>query len=586
MKFWKALLFLSAVVFSAAVLTEQPALAQGPQFPDVPTNHWAYQSVVDLANDGYVIGYPDGKFLGGHPMSRYEFATVIDRMVQTIDDLKTKVGQIPVTPTGVPVTQDDLNKLQVLVDTFQPELTAIQSNISDLSASLDALRQDVLDAKAFAMKAQVAANKAQATADNSYGAGPGRKFSISGYIQTRFEAANSGSPIVYPQGTNGAASGPGIAAAVNGTYAQGGSRSSEEVRRARLVIAGSPTPNTSYRLQLDMSGAVNNAYTSVESTKDTAGSVTNVPNINQQVTLREANGTYTFGDGTSKYPYIEAGQFATPFGYVLSASQSTNLTPERPLAFNDTSNIGLFDSQDYDKGAKVGYTYDNVTACYALINGSGRQTEDVDNHGDSVVRVAYSSPTKIFNVGASYYDGEIYRARGTITTPTYPTPKKQLVGADAQATYDNFFVDYEFVKGTYEKRTYFDEYAGTPISNPLGFETDGYVKGNQVEGSYVWAGYTFFNTTPKPLTFALDYDTFQRSTSSDANSTNSLATASYFGSGSTFDDVNLGYGALYNLDKATRLRLWYDDPFAIAHAPGTPEPPKYGLYTAELQFKF
>ena len=41
-----------------------PAQAQGTQFPDVPANHWAYQAVMDLANKGYVKGYPDGQFLG------------------------------------------------------------------------------------------------------------------------------------------------------------------------------------------------------------------------------------------------------------------------------------------------------------------------------------------------------------------------------------------------------------------------------------------------------------------------------------------------------------------------------------------
>jgi hypothetical protein len=586
MKILNSSLISGVLAITAAViaLSAQPVLAQGTSFPDVPTNHWAYQAVTDLANEGYVLGYPDGKFLGGRPMTRYEFATAIDRMVQTVNNLKTTVNGLntaPVTPTGVPVTQDDLNKIQALVDEFQAQLTTIGSNITDLSASLDALRQDVLDTKAYALKANLAAAKAQATADNSYGAGPGRKFSISGYIQARYEAANSGSHTVYPEGNNGSAAGPGIAAAVNGAYAQGGSRDSEEVRRARIIIAGSPTLNTSYRLQLDMSGAVTTASTA-----------------NQQVTVREANGTYTFGDGTAKYPAVTAGLFATPFGYVLPGSQSTNITPERPLAFSESNNVGLFDNQDYDKGVKVGYGLGPVRATYALISGSGRNAETVDNHGDSVLRLAYTSPTKIFSIGTSYYDGNVYRVRPTsgaeATADTFPQPKKQLVGADAQASYKGFFADYEYVRGTYEKRSYFDSAAVTTpalaISNPLGFEIDSYVKDNQVQGSYVWAGYTFESATPRPLTLAADYDVFQRSIDSHSNGTNALQSNNvggvYYQSGSSFDDVNLGYGALYNFDKATRLRLWYDEPFAIAHAPGTATPPKYGLYTAELQFKF
>jgi hypothetical protein len=591
-KIWNTALLCGALAISAGAvaLQPQPVQAQGTTFPDVPTNHWAYQAVADLANAGYVKGYPDGSFLGKRALTRYEFATVIDRIVATVSDLQSKVSAqgAPVTPNGTPVTQDDLNKIQVLVDTFQHELDAIQSNVTDLQTQLDALRQDVLDAKAYALKAQTSANKAQKTADNSYGAGPGRKFSISGYIQTRYVAANSGSHYVYPQGANGAAA-VGIQSAYNGTYAEGGTRSDVEVRRARISITGSPTDNTSYRAQLDFSGAISAGATGASGTA-------NPSNIsaNQQLTVREANGTYTFGDGTSKYPSITAGLFATPFGYILPGSQSTNLTPERPLAFSEAGTVGLFNSQDYDKGAKINYTRYNMTATYALIDGSGRNAEDVNNHGDSIVRLAYASPTKIFNVGASYYNGAVYRPRPTsgpsLNAQTYPEPKKQLFGIDGQANYKSFFADYEFVRGTYESRSYFDEYATNAYSsvngNPLGYMNDSYIKGNQVQGSYVWGGYTFFAATPRPLTLAVDYDVFQRSMTAQNNVLNTYGTGTYHGGNSSYDDVNLGYGALYNLDKATRLRLWYDEPFAIAHMPGTPEPPKYGLYTVEMQVKF
>jgi hypothetical protein len=584
-KIWNAALLCGALALGACAMTlaPQPARAQGTQFPDVPANHWAYQAVTDLANKGYVIGYPDGNFLGGRTLTRYEFATVIDRIAQTVSDLSTKVGQANLTtPNGTPVTQDDLNKIQVLVDQFQTELTAIQANDANLQTELDSLRQDVLDTKAATRTALTAAEAAKAEADNSYGSGPGRKFTISGYIQARAVTTGTNDHYAFPQGANQAGA-IGIGPAVNGTYAEGGTSTSEEVRRARIIVAGSPTLNTSFRLQFDMQGAV-----------------TTASSANQQVTVREANGTYTFGDGTSKYPALTAGLFATPFGYILPASQSTNLTPERPLAFNESNHVGLFDSQDYDKGAKVQYSMDNFTGTYALISGSGRQAETIDNHGDSVVRLQYNSPTKIFSVGASYYDGAVYRQRPaslqTYATEgeTYPEPKKQLAGFDAQANYDGFFADYEFVRGTYESRSYFDSAAVTSSSfvydNPLGFETDSYVKGNQVQGSYVWGGYTFFRQSVRPLTLAMDYDVFQRSITSDTSAANALQGGNpggtYFAGGSSFDDVNLGYGALYNLDKATRVRLWYDSPFEVAHAPGTPEPPKDGLYTAELQFKF
>lgn len=70
-----------------AMLGAQPGLAtQGANrttvFPDVPSNHWAYQAVQGLANKGLVEGYPDGTFGGDKMMTRYEFASIIYRAVQ------------------------------------------------------------------------------------------------------------------------------------------------------------------------------------------------------------------------------------------------------------------------------------------------------------------------------------------------------------------------------------------------------------------------------------------------------------------------------------------------------------------------
>ena len=51
-------------------------------FPDVPTNHWAYEAVSDLSRRGLVEGYPDGTFGGDHMMTRYEFAQIVYRAMQ------------------------------------------------------------------------------------------------------------------------------------------------------------------------------------------------------------------------------------------------------------------------------------------------------------------------------------------------------------------------------------------------------------------------------------------------------------------------------------------------------------------------
>ena len=51
-------------------------------FPDVPSNHWAYDAVYALSERGLVEGYPDGTFGGDRMMTRYEFAQIVYRAIQ------------------------------------------------------------------------------------------------------------------------------------------------------------------------------------------------------------------------------------------------------------------------------------------------------------------------------------------------------------------------------------------------------------------------------------------------------------------------------------------------------------------------
>ena len=76
-------------------------------FPDVPENHWAYKYVKNLAERGYLKGYPDGEFKGDRAMTRYEYAAIIYRALQN----------------GAP---SDGNMTRS-VDDFGPELVKVQN---------------------------------------------------------------------------------------------------------------------------------------------------------------------------------------------------------------------------------------------------------------------------------------------------------------------------------------------------------------------------------------------------------------------------------------------------------------------------
>ncbi len=558
MKIWTAALAGGLLAVGVAVGAPQ-AQAQAAPFLDTPTNHWAYEAVQDLAKKGIVIGYPDGTYGGKRPMTRYEFAIALDRALRTVADMvAAQQPGAPPPPPGTPpantVTQDDLNRLQALIDKFRPELDTIQTNLKQAQDDIEALRADVLDAKALA-------NKAQDTANNSYGVGANRKFQISGYIQARYQAASTGQGGLdrFPQGN------PGGAGSYNGNYLSGNSPSSFEVRRARIKFTGQVTGNTRYGLQLDASGAVSAT--------------------NQQVTTREAYVAYTLGNGdAAKNLTATAGLFANPFGYILPVSSATYISPERPLAFSE-SGAGIWTNQDYDKGVQFSYNTGQqllflpagLKLTAALVNGTGRTSEDTDAFKDQIYRIAYQTPNKVVSIGGSYYYGQV-NTPNVLNAPaagigsTYTGRKKELYGADAQiVTPFGPFVNVEYVGGLYEQRSYF----GSALANGL---TTVYAKDNRIDGYYAVGGWTFGQTGSHPLTLAVQYDVLRRG-EGPANAFNPGGNGSY-------TDENVGYGALYNLDTATRLRVWYERPDRVAHLPGTVTPPRYGLFTGEIQVKF
>lgn len=46
-------------------------------FQDVPTVHWAYSAVMQLAKDGILTGYSDQSFQGDKTITRYEMAQIV-----------------------------------------------------------------------------------------------------------------------------------------------------------------------------------------------------------------------------------------------------------------------------------------------------------------------------------------------------------------------------------------------------------------------------------------------------------------------------------------------------------------------------
>jgi len=104
------------------------------QFSDVPTDHWAYDAVEYLADEGFVTGYPDGTFKGDNQLTRYEFAMVLVRVYNQFLELLDEGGDADIDIEAI---------IDMLMDEFQPELDELYALVEGNTERIGALEGTV-----------------------------------------------------------------------------------------------------------------------------------------------------------------------------------------------------------------------------------------------------------------------------------------------------------------------------------------------------------------------------------------------------------------------------------------------------------
>lgn len=157
----KTLKLAFSALIGAAVAAS--AVAQDGQFPDVPENHWVYTALLNMKNNGILVGYPDGMFRGARPASRYELAgainaaymklkSMMDGMQREIDALKNRpmgnaddiaamrreLDALKAQVAGMARYGEDIEMLKRLMQTFERDLAAI-------GVDVEAMKRDLAD---------------------------------------------------------------------------------------------------------------------------------------------------------------------------------------------------------------------------------------------------------------------------------------------------------------------------------------------------------------------------------------------------------------------------------------------------------
>jgi len=136
-----------AAAFACAALAGVPLRAPATPFADVPANHWAYAAIQTLAADGLIDGYPDGSFKGDRPLTRYEMAAIVARVV----------AKIEANGAGT-ASKSDLERLQKLIDALKDELDALGVRVTSLEDSVASLDRRTRVAQALSVHGTVLAN--------------------------------------------------------------------------------------------------------------------------------------------------------------------------------------------------------------------------------------------------------------------------------------------------------------------------------------------------------------------------------------------------------------------------------------------
>ena len=115
----------SALTTALVVGAASTTFAAANPFSDVPADHWAYDAVTQLAQDGVIEGYGDTTFQGNKNITRYEMAQMVAKAMAKKDVSATDKAMIDKLAAEF---ADELNNLGVRVANLEKNADMVKWN--------------------------------------------------------------------------------------------------------------------------------------------------------------------------------------------------------------------------------------------------------------------------------------------------------------------------------------------------------------------------------------------------------------------------------------------------------------------------
>jgi S-layer homology domain len=393
------------------------AQAQIDALKDIPSNSWAYQSIMDLVNDGIIVGYPDGTFKGNRPLTRYEAAVMVERAVAYL----TKKLANPQTASDV--SPKDIDALRALLDAFRGDIIALRLRVDDIDTRLKTVETTQKNDEAAANRARLGAvyyvragslNESTAAFTNAFPTGaPG--CAAAGL-------SPCGGALALPAGTPLTGGNPGANSGNQGNsnkYLAGANTQGYGYQLLRLLLDGTLDPSLSYHIRLE-----NRLFWSAPSAQ--LGSIANFPGGTVAATpsltgIGTVNGYPANTTVRLNYAYAQYQDATSGLGAAVGRLNDTDGT--LGLLFADQWNGASVGYNKYGLNLRASYgftwpQYDSTannnpltqptpgSACTAAVSGVGTTFTNKCSGFQTQVLAAQASyaVNKKLTVGAAYVD--------------------------------------------------------------------------------------------------------------------------------------------------------------------------------------
>lgn len=134
-------------MFKCLVALAVLSFASAQPYPDVPRDHWAVTAIEELSDLGVLLGMPDGTFQGETPISRYEAAAMLARL---LDVFKATLAQ------QAEQQQEELDNLNSVLQAALGEIALLRIDV-DESRDLDAATKAEVGERLSAFEASLQA---------------------------------------------------------------------------------------------------------------------------------------------------------------------------------------------------------------------------------------------------------------------------------------------------------------------------------------------------------------------------------------------------------------------------------------------